>query len=216
MEHINAFINQAKPITELIYFLSSIGIAIFAFFGLQQIQILKSTAATQAKRDSLKLTSEQCSYYVDVVIPLQNTFHSSIKEHKIKYFEGWTTTIKNNEITTTSKEPNKIPDFEKAIPTLGFINSMEAFSTFFTSRVADELVAYNTIGETFISSCEQVMPWLLHCRNSGYFKNTTSLYLIWKQRSEREKLMREKQNIDKKLEQSTISSLLPIGTKPSH
>lgn len=213
MEQFNSFIALIKPFFELVYLISSVGIAVFAYLGLQQIQILKATASTQAKRDALKLTSEQCSYYVDVVIPLQNGFYKAIEENNIKYFEGWTTTITNNQITTSHKDPKLKRDFKAAIPTLVFLNSMEAFSTFFTSRVADELVAYNSVGETFIGTCERIMPWLLHCRNAGYFKSTTSLYLIWKQRSEIEKLMREKQNIDDKLANSTVSTSNPIGTE---
>ncbi|MCE4057097.1 hypothetical protein [Pseudomonas sp. Au-Pse12] len=212
MEEINGFIGQLKPLAELLYFISAIGLAIFAYIGLQQISILKSTAATQAKRDALKLTSEQCSYYSDKIIPRQNEFHRKIKEHNVKFFEGWTVAVQNNQIVASRSKPNVLPDFDKALDSLDFLNLMESFSTYFTSRVADEAVAYNSVGVTFLGACEDVMPWILTCRKSGYFKNLVKLYILWRTRSDKEKLLLKKLKIDKELAETMTTIQSPIGT----
>lgn len=212
METLNGFISLVKPIIELIYFISAIGLALFAYLGLQQIAILKSTSATQAKRDALKLTSEQCTIYVEKIIPLQNAYHAALKKHNIKYFDGWTTEVLNDEIIVSRKTPPDPKGFEEAIPHMAFLNNMEAFSVYFTSGVADEEVAYNSVAKTFLKTCDGIMPWAIKLRKDGYFKSLVSLYIIWKSRAENEKLIIEKENIEKKLTNTKTTFRSPIGT----
>ena len=101
MEQTNNILLLLRPGVELVYFLSSVVIAVAAIIALKQIAILKTTIRIQSKRDSLKLTSEQCSMYFSEIIPLQNEFNNSLNEYNIKYFEGWDVAIKNGKIYVT-------------------------------------------------------------------------------------------------------------------
>ena len=212
MDAINSLIAIIKPFAELLYFISGIGLAICAYYGLQQITILKNTSSTQAKRDALRLTSEQCSLYFEKIIPLQNEFNEKLKSRNIKYFEGWTVKVKNGSITASRKSPPNSNGLIDIAADLAFLNHMEAFAVYFTSRVADEKVAYDTLGKTFLGTTEEVMPWILQCREDGYYKNVVHLFALWSSRSESEKLLAEKNSIEKKLAAAKTSYHAPIGT----
>lgn len=212
MDTINSLITVIKPIVELLYFISGIGLAVFAYYGLQQIAVMKSTSATQARRDALQLTSEQCTLYFEKIIPLQNAFLESLKSKNIEYFEGWSVEISGNKITAKRKSP---PDSEGLLivaANLAFLNNMEAFSVYFTSKVADEIIAYHTLGKTFLGTVEKLMPWILHCREDGYYKNIVELFVLWHVRAENEKLMAEKDSIEKKIAATKTSYYSVIGT----
>jgi hypothetical protein len=212
MDTINNLIAITKPFAELLYFISGIGLAIFAYYGLQQITVLKNTSATQAKRDALRLTSEQCTLYFEKIIPLQNDFHKELKSRNVKFFEGWTVEVKSGSITASRKSPPNSDGLLDIANNLRFLNNMEAFAVYFTSRVADEKVAYDTLGKTFLGTIEEVMPYILQCREDGYYKNIVRLFAIWRARSESEKLLAEKNSIEKKLAAAKTSYHVPIGT----
>lgn len=211
IDAITTFIGMIRPIAELLYFASGIGLVLFAYYGLQQIDVLKKTSAIQAKRDALRLTSEQCTLYFDKIVPLQNEFAKNIKAKNVKYFEGWTIEVKNGSIKVSRKSPANKTGLEEISTGLLFLNHMEAFSVFFTSRVADERIAYDTLGKTFIGTCEHVMPWILLVREDGYYKNIVNLYALWKTRMENERLMVERGLIEEKLSAVKISFHAPIG-----
>ncbi|MFZ1010299.1 MAG: hypothetical protein WAN65_25905 [Candidatus Sulfotelmatobacter sp.] len=66
-----------RGILELLYFASGIAIAVFAFLGLRQVklgleqlQITKEIARTNAKRESVKFASDQCRYFAETAMPL--------------------------------------------------------------------------------------------------------------------------------------------------
>lgn len=178
---------------------------------MRQIDVLKKTSATQAKRDALRLTSEQCTLYFEKVVPLQNEFNRNLKAKDVKYFEGWTVEVKNGSIEVSRNSPVNKDRFIEVAPYLLFLNHIEAFAVFFTSRVADERVAYDTVGKTFIDSCEKLMPWILLVREDGYYKNIVSLFALWKIRMDNEKLAAQKDLIDKKLSTVRTSFQVPIG-----
>ena len=212
MDTINSLVTAIKPIVELLYFISGIGLAVFAYYGLQQISVMKSTSATQARRDALRLTSEQCTLYFEKIIPLQNVFNNNLKSKKIKYFEGWSVEVLGDRITAKRKSP---PDSEGLLAIaedLVFLNNMEAFSVYFTSKVADETIAYNALGKTFLGTVEKLMPWILCCREDGYYKNIVELFMLWHVRAENEKLMAEKDSIEKKIAATQACYYSAIGT----
>jgi hypothetical protein len=75
---------------------------------------------------------------------------------------------------------------------------MEGFALFFVSRLGNEKMAYDSIGETFLYSTEQLLPFLI-THNKKRFKNIMSLFLIWYERREKTNLELEKQALEDKL-----------------
>lgn len=214
MDAFNSFLATVKPFFELAYFIASIGLAIFAYYGLQQITVLKTTAASQAKRDALRLTSEQCAVYADKIISAQNEFNDRLKKLEITWFEGWTIEIDGQEVSAKRTTPSNFHNFME-LDIGHHLNQMEAFSVYFVSRLADEAVAYRAVGRTFVRHLDKVMPFVLIARKDGHFQNMVSLYVMWKARVEAEKLAIDQKKIDSKLSKlhSASATASPVGTK---
>lgn len=216
MENINKFISHFSPIFELLYFISGLVIAVAAIYALKQIPLLKKTLRIQSKRDALKITSEQCNIYMSEIIPMQNIFLKAIKENKVTYFEGWDVKLENNELKVSRKTPPNMERFPSIIETLDVFNKMESFSSFFTSNVADEVIAYHTVGTTFLNFTKGTLPWVISCREDGYFKNLTNLYIHWESRRVNEQLMKQKLDLENRLNNTSLSSSkVPLGAENS-
>ncbi len=207
------FISDVKPFLEVLYFIAGIVVACSAIFALKQISILKRTLQVQSKRDALKITSEQCEIYFNQIIKQQNEFHDQIKKHDVKYFEGWDIKTKNNSISISRKSKPSMKGFEDIVDSLSVLNSMESFSSFFISKVADETVAYNTIGTNFLNFSRELMPWVLGCREDGHFQNLTKLFILWETRRLHFELLNEKRDLEKKLQNTSFETTTPLGAE---
>ncbi|MCD0493742.1 hypothetical protein LQD23_15755 [Chromobacterium violaceum] len=213
MDQMNHYLSIVRPGIEMIYFFSSVLIAIAAVIALRQIEILKTTLRVQSKRDALKLTSDQCCIYMSEIITLQNIFHKAVKDNSVKYFEGWNCEIKNNQISLSRITPPDTEGMKEVLHSLSVLNRMESFSSFFISNVADELVAYDTVGITYLNFVRYVLPWVLSCRKSGYYKNIVSLFILWETRRLNQELNKKKESLEKELSEMNFSSPQPIGVE---
>lgn len=90
-------------------------------------------------------------------------------------------------------------------------NSLESFATYFISGVADEYVAFNTVGTTFLGSMDDIVPWVIHCRDKGYYKNLVSLYVTWRNRSEASLLRQKKEKLEERLSKIGDKKTFTIG-----
>lgn len=213
MESFLDFINKIRPFLEALYFIAGIFVAFAAGLAFKQISILKKTLQVQSKRDALKITSEQCDNYFNRIIGLQNELNRKIKEHDVKYFDGWEVTIKDDSISAHRKSPPDIHGFSEIHKELCVLNSMESFSSFFVSNVGDEKVAYDTVGTTFLNFNRKLMPWIINCRKDGYHKNLSALFLKWEMRRINEELQKKKLELDNKLKQTSFKTGVPLGAE---
>lgn len=90
-------------------------------------------------------------------------------------------------------------------------NSLESFATYFISGVADEYVAFNTIGTTFLSNMDDIIQWVIDCRDKGYYKNLVSLYITWRNRSEAFLLRQKKEKLEERLSKIGDKKTFTIG-----
>jgi len=207
-------INLARPYMELIYFVSGVMLVVAAIIALKQLSIAKKTLKIQSKRDALKLTATECSRYFEKIIPLQNELDRKIEENEIKFFKGWEVKLDGNKLELRKKTKGDIEDFEKMkkITSLTEVcNSLEGFATYFNSGVADEYVAFNTVGTTFVNYVDNIIPWVIHCRDEGYYKNLVSLYVTWKNRSEASLLRQKKEKLEERLSKIGDKKTFTIG-----
>ncbi len=214
---------EVKTWLEILYYLSGPAITVIAYLALGQIRVAKEQIAEQkkslqisSKRDALKLTADQVKLYCEKIIPLQNTFDQKLKadgitvlgKFKVEFEPG---TIK---VTPPPKENFNFKDFEIiATEFLDVVNAMEGFSTYFASGVADERLAYLSLGSTFCSSMKTIAPLLIPISSEGrQFSATLRLYSIWGTRLENENLERQKLEIEKKLKSNKQVSIKVVGT----
>ena len=213
MDQVIAFLPQLAPALELGSYLSQVIIAIAAILALRQIVILKRALRVNSTRDALRITSEQCVVYIAEIIPLQNTLNDEIKDKDVKYFEGWNVEIKNGKIVVSREEEANTEGLMEVLHEFEVFNNMEAFSLFFTSKVCDEKIAYDTVGVTFLMFTREFLPWLLSCRKAGHYKNLIKLFVQWESRRLSEEIKSKKLTLDEQLKATTFDYSPPIGTE---
>ena len=210
-----------KLTLELIYFISGPLLLVVAWKGLNQIiearnqvEETKKSRIISSKREAFKIAAEKCEHYLTHIIALQNTLNKEIENKNITFFNNSEVSIDGNNISTKSKYAS---DEERELilnlPTLEVFNSMESFAIFFTSGIADEKVAFLTVGNTYCFSVRHYLPYLLKLSNGGTYKNMLSLFVTWNTRIEKQKLEKEKEKIEKKLSKTTEKIVKPIGTE---
>lgn len=202
---------------EIAYFISGIVIAITALIALYQIKIAKNTLTVQSKRDALSLTANQCSHYASMIIELQNKLYEKRVSEKCTFFDSsyWEVNTDGKSIIVRNVL-NGAPSLDEvdlvSKELLVVVNAMESFAIYFTSNVADESVAYKSVGKTFISTAETYMPWIILCyKTDGYFSNIVELYVIWKNRKKQEELKTKMQYLKNELDKSILKPEKPIG-----
>lgn len=204
-----------KDILEIPYLLSGPVLAYFAYRALDQISLSERLAKENAKRDSIKLTAEECRYYSEKIIPLANEFDDLIKKHNLEIFIKSKVHVENNEIKVSSPAAHhtmdKAPDeFFENITAL--INSLSSFSTFFVSGVADERLAYKTTGTTYCRTVTKLAPMLVNLANKTHENNILQLYIIWKNRQDIDGATRAREALDKTLQSKKDSSIKVVGS----
>jgi len=214
-------LENIKEWLELIYFASGPVVVVIAYLALSQIKIAKEQVLEQkkalliaSKRDSLTLTSDQVKLYFEQVIPLQNTLDEKLKTEEIDLLNKFEVEFGENSVNIIHSEKKvEFPEFEKFISEfVNVANAMESFSTYFTSGVADEKVAYLSLGVTFCDSMKKISPILILVHNEErHFTAVLRLYYIWGVRIEAEKLNKEREKIERKLELSTQMSVKVVG-----
>ena len=140
---INA-INYLRPILEALYFLSATALAVFAFKGLKQIrltveqlQLTRDIAKTNAKRESFKLAADECRHFAQNVLIEARLIGDECKDLKLTTLgRKWKFKIANGEIAEHNFPELKVIAAEVskcASKLITFLNSLEAFAIFFAS-----------------------------------------------------------------------------------
>jgi hypothetical protein len=210
-----------KLILELIYFISGPLLLVVAWKGLKQIiearnqvEETKKSRVISSRREAFKIAAEKCEYYYSHIIPLQNILYKEIDNKKITFFENSEVVIEGDKILTKSKYANDEElELIWELPTLEVFNAMESFAIFFTSGIADEKVAFLTVGNTYCFSVIRYLPHLMMLSDKGSYKNILALFITWHNRIEKQKLEQEKEKIENKLSKTTEKTVKPIGTE---
>lgn len=210
-----------KDIIEIIYFISGPVIAYFAYRALgqineakKQVNETKESRVISSKRDSYKIAADKCEYFMTTIIPLMNNLDRAIKENGIIFFD-------NSNVEMTNYGIKVKPNFKDedeinkvfALPTLELFNPLESFSLFFTSGVAEEKVAFLTVGRTYCRSVKEYLPLIVMLSEDKYFINIIHLYMTWNSQIEKEKLENEKKRIDEELLKNKSISIKSIGSE---
>jgi hypothetical protein len=180
-------------VLEVIYYLSGPVIAIAAIWGLSQIKIsseqteeLRKTRIQEAERASHSLAAQRCEYFLQKILPQQNKLNEKIKVKNLTFFIK--SEIEHSEGKITLKPYVENYAIDKLDPFLhDFVNlfyALENFSVYFNHGLAEETIAFDSVGVSFIEIVDDFMPLFIVMAGNEYFKNTRNLYLKWKERSE--------------------------------
>ncbi len=184
--------------------IATVGLLIVAAIGLKQLSISKKAANATAKRDSIKAANEQIRYFGETIIPLVNKMDTYIAKNNITLLDESSFEIKDDRIEVAlrpngaqgAKQFNMIGEHVLAI-----INNLEILSTVFVSGLADEKVAFKTIGKAYCSITEKCMPIIATIteHDKHYYQNSIELYRCWNDRIEKSSLQEQKKEIENEL-----------------
>jgi len=212
---------QFRDYFEILYFLSGPVLVVIAYIALAQIKLAKNQIEVQrnatrisAKRDALRLTSEQIKEYGVTIIPIINTLDKKIENESIEFFEKSEIVIGDDNFKVKpcsddaeiEKLKNIIPEF------LNVMNTLEGFSVFFVSGVADEKIAYWSLSTTFCNRVKYLLPLIIMLSsNRNSFSATLKLFSIWNNRLDSEDMEQQIQELEKKLKSKKEKTIKTIG-----
>jgi hypothetical protein len=241
------FFDNTKSIVENMYLLSGPILAIFGFLIFYQIRLAKRSIEVSEKqikqgqehlktnslRDAATISAERVNFFICTILPLGNKLFDEKMALKFPEFKGEIKDFKSSELSEWDI------DFQKSFLTqlvknsevigLNLINYLEGFSVYFTKGIADEEIAFSSVGGYFCSYVEIYYPLIAFQRDENKanepYCNIIELYRLWKSRLakfesdvdilQREKLI-EKQIEDLNKLKSTTAIIngitKPIGT----
>lgn len=212
------FFDSSKSILENIYFLSGPIIALFAVAGVFQLFLTKKAIKINSQRESANIAAQQVREYSTNIIPLINKYNFALRKEKIKPVDielgPFRRSYLEKKLGKERVREIQIERLRTTIFLLEMLNSLEAFATYFTKGVADEEIAYPSIGKTFCFTIESHFFDIGCCRKEEdySYQNIIELYEIWKGRMKKEKLTKQQKEILKELMNIKSDTVKPIGT----
>lgn len=213
--------DTSKSLVENIYLLSGPVLALLGFAAIIQLRLTKKAIVISAKRSAAELASKQVEIYNKEIIPFQDKLFSkeeknTMKRIKLKDLEKFTHTELDSRIDKETQNKIIKENIQNLHEILEILNSMEAFSIYFTKGVADEEIAYSSVGRTFCLSIENYSTDICFLRQNdetSAFNNLVKLYSIWNSRVKSEKLSKELEAKKSELKNIYIDKVNIIGTK---
>lgn len=215
-------VQNLKDWLEIIYFISGPAVAVFAFLALGQIRVAKEQLEAQrrslqisSKRDALRLTADQLTEYSTKIVPLINAFDQKVKTENVTFFSKFKVEVCQDSIKvsplSTDVDINDAMKVRSEFVTVA--NSLEAFSSYFASGVADEGMAYLSLGTTFCGTVKHLAPLLVRLgADDRRFSAMLHLFTIWSCRLEAETLNKQKREIEDKLKTKSTVTIKTVGT----
>jgi len=220
------FYNIVRSILELLYFISAAVLGAVGILGLRQLQIAKESLRQtadifrqSARRDAYRLAAEQSAYYMNNIIPLVTDCKKMLDRTGLsKALADFEVHITDRGIEarppkeSTYKSFEVLTEFENAEIFARAANALEGFSVLFISGVADEVVAFTSVGTTFCLAVTQIAPILITVSNGRNYMNLLNLYIIWQSRIDKRNLEDQRQKISDLLGKTQEVRIKPIGT----
>ena len=191
---LSGYLGAARGVLEVLYFGSGVVIAYAAIRALKQIRIgseqlrmTRDIADLSAKREAIKLASEQCRYYAERTMALAVPLVEEYTRLRLTFLSGPSQfTIQNGEITGVNFDL-KLLDAEVPriiVPLVHFLNALEAFAIPFAAGVADDDLGFQETAISFCQTAQVYMPALFQMRrnNNGRFESAIKLYDAWNKR----------------------------------
>jgi hypothetical protein len=214
------WIDTSKSILENIYFLSGVILIITLVIGIIQISMAKKTIKINSNRAAASLAANQIQNYCTKIIELQNRLFFEETKTKVPIIKINVGEFNQSYLKEKLGEPTYFNNIKKRIPValyvLDVLNAMESFAIYFTKGVADEEIAYSSIGRTYCNTVEKLYFDIASCledENNKYFSNIRELYKLWSNRLKGEKLSNEKEQLLKELDKLKVEKIKPIGTE---
>ncbi|EMY3479061.1 hypothetical protein AAIP31_002303 [Flavobacterium psychrophilum] len=210
-----------KSLVENIYLISGPILAILGFAAILQLRLTKKAMIMSSKRQAAELATKQINVYCKQIIPLQDKFTDKKREQNIERIvpenlkkftiQELESNVNHEIIKKKTKEfVDNIDDI------LAILNAFESFAIYFTKGVADEEIAFSSIGRTYCFSVETFSFDLSIIRKDDEicgFENVIKLYQMWNAKLKSDKISRELTKKQIELDKLKINKVDILGTK---
>ena len=193
------WVSNTRLILELISFIASPLLVIAGFFVLIQIRLSKNLSAMSSRRESFRLAAEQCRYFDAVIFPLYDKLNNRIKKEGILFFEKSSVEFNGNTIKILPcKDENEFKKLGLIVEDLSnLLNKIDAFAMYFTTRIADESIAYDTLGKDYCNIIKTWLPFILP--NYEPPQHFIALFFKWNARLTLKEENKQKEKLKKQL-----------------
>lgn len=218
MDDIVAVQNIFTTILETIYYLSSVGVLIVAIIGLKQLKIAKNSLIIRSRREAGALANEQSKHYIEDIIPMIDMLDEFLNKKGFEKYKGNISTYSNKDLLEYSESwyLKWLRLNLKEQPSLKALNALDGFASFFTSKIADEGIAFRSVGITYCNTVESLYPYIACVRedeNFGHYNNIVDLHKIWQPRIDKFQMEKNLNDLQGRINKIEDSKIDPIGTK---
>jgi hypothetical protein len=196
------FVSGLRQVFELLYFISGIVLAVFAFYGLQQIRLLKTDITTKNKRQAVEKSIEYLDKFANKLIPQSTKCNEFLSAKGIPINVGNIDFTKIIELTSSQKEIlQKKYDGYCEFNLNHFANELELLAAAINSGLADEDLLIKPMGRTFCRMIEKLYDHICYHRflSEDMYVNIVTLYTSWKEQTIQSELINQKSEIEKNL-----------------
>jgi hypothetical protein len=205
---------QIRAVLEILYFLSSVALAVIGAYGLKQIKLLKRDMHTRNDRAAKEKAIEASNRFITSV-DLNHKYHEALKNAGLKPYTG-----PIGDFTSSSLAPAWRENANKKVPLsplwMPILNEYEGMASAYMSGVADEELGYKILGLGFCRSVQRNYDVISLQRGSGksewnFWKNTIGLYTLWSNRIKQEGLLEKLTEVSSQLRGSSNAKITPLG-----
>jgi len=210
-------LSNLRTLLELISFISAPALVIIAIIALKQISIAKSDVQVRSRREAASFAATQCQRYATEIIPLLDEWDVARKKKQIPEYLGEITDFCRDDLLRMPEwatEWFSKNDGETNL-CVNILNSLESFAIYFTKGVADEEIAFSSVGLTYCDSVRDLYPLIAVIRSKAepkHFEHIVVLYKLWSDRLEKYNLKDQLDEVQSKLLSIEEQSIKPIGT----
>lgn len=210
--------SEFRQILELIYFLCAPFLVLLALIGLKQLRIAKETLRINSQRDASRLSINLISKFDKISTRNYSNLCTALKkdelEQPLEFFK-----FTKEEYESIPKEKKEEFNKRLKIANIEFSDiaeDLEAFAVPFIHKIADENIAFNSIGGKYCILMGICYPFIMESRielktNLSY-SDAVDLYNIWfpklKNRLTEEKI----KDLELEIKKGPDQKIKPLGT----
>lgn len=203
-----------------------------AALGLRQLSLAKRAlrqnselAKLSALRESYRLAVQQCDRFGHEIIPMINECNNRLKDLGVyDLLRSFNVEVSEESVTVTPPSPDvkdlmgRLFTADVIKPALHLHNVLDGFAHMFTSGVAAEEVAFSNVGTSFCVTVRTHAPLIIPPINAagkefpGCESPTLQLFQVWQSRFDRQRLLKEQQNLREKMTKIQQVRIPPMGT----
>ena len=204
-----------RALLEALYFVSGVVLAAGLLIAIKQLKQQKELSKTQNRRDSFKIAAERCEHFGKEIVRMAIDLDKAFEADKVLLLKKCKVTRTDKGLKMESKDmtaadaaaANKHADKISIL-----FNSIEGFSLFFFTGVADDKVGFLACGKCFVDLFEKHFP--LYAMSDSLKDNalaTQAIYYRWRERLIQKDLVAQKKDIEAKLDPKKLTAHNPYG-----